>query len=125
MNLTKREFERDARKLFETLRARFPLEDWNLRLKCETIEGDDINGDVNMLPEYREAVIRVDPSKVTTVPRLRETLRHELLHVLTAEMELFWNLVKKDLPAGVQETHDRTFGAVWEMLVQRLERTKL
>lgn len=75
-----------------------------------------------MSAENRDVVIRINPENCLTAKHIRDTVKHEFLHVLTCEYQLFWEIVKADLPNEMHDMTERLWAALWEQMLRRLER---
>lgn len=98
-----------------------PLQEFlPIELKIENLP--DAYGTCEMAPENRDVTIRIDDERCHTAAKIAVVMKHEMMHVLTAEFQLFWEIVKDEIPPEARPMAERNFDAMWEIVVQRLER---
>lgn len=119
--MERHQVERLARQAWDHWVEELPLESFTMELRVESGD-DDLRGSCSMTAENRDVLIRINPDNCLTAKHVQETVKHELLHALTCEYQLFWELVKPDMPDDKQEAAERLWRAMWEQMLRRLER---
>jgi len=104
-------------------REELPIEPWRIEVKVETL--DDSFATIDLQAEYRNAVLRVDHERHDTRRKVEQSVRHEMMHLLTAEFQMFWDLIEEELPEASRKLAERAFDQAWELVVRRLERVWL
>jgi hypothetical protein len=105
----------------EKMRWALQLQDWHIHVTHVHLDGDAI-GDCRPEPTYQRAYIRIDSDGHDTEEKVLDTLRHEMLHLLDAEMETYRKAVSQLLPDDVFNALDEFFRRAVEGMVGRVER---
>lgn len=119
--MERHQVKRIAQEAWDRWLEELPLDGFTLELRVESTDNDN-RGTCVMTAENRDAVIRINPDACLTARQVQDTVKHELLHVLTCEYQLFWELIKPDLPTEIHDLTERMWHAHWEQMLRRLER---
>lgn len=99
------------------------LQDWNLKFEYRCLgHGSDITqAECTPSPRYRKAVIVIDPAAAENEKDVMDSLRHELLHCLIADIETYRKAVGQLLERDVFNALDELFSDAVEATVRRIE----
>jgi hypothetical protein len=94
--------------------------------KLEDFEGQRVKAEalIDSLASFERASILVNPEWVLTAPdeEIRDTLLHELLHIIAAPMTLYSRMVTAIVPKGAAAIEAEAHRHFSEQLVLNLER---
>ena len=77
----------------------FGIPHWGVKVHFVSM-GDEFCGDCSAYPLYERATIRLDPAGMDDEAYLKKVFEHELLHIVNAPWDGFWDLVTKAIPEG-------------------------
>lgn len=81
----------------EPLMRRIGIPHWRVDVRYQQIDEDGCRAVIDLAPEYERAAITMDAYKLPDAAAARETLTHELLHVVAAPMVLVEAFVNRRL----------------------------
>lgn len=96
------------------------LQDW--RIDIEYTHCDRATGTCTPEPVQRLATIEIDPAKCEDEGGVLGVLRHELLHIFTADFETYRKAVAQLVPDSTFNAIDEFFRFAVESVVHHLER---
>lgn len=103
------------------MRWALQLQDWSIDVSYGHLE-NGTRGECQLHVRHRKAAIRIDSDDCDDEQVVLKTLRHELLHVFDAEMEVYRNAVRHLLAPETFDAIDELFLYAAERLVGSLER---
>jgi len=113
--------EKIVNKNISKMQAALGVSDWDVIM---SYYGTDHAGEVRFRPGYRSAYITLDPSRLMSKGEVLNVLRHELIHLLAAELDIYRNTFMKfvsDQPRTI-EAMEELYDSVVEKLVGNIER---
>jgi len=93
---------------------------WSIRWKCSALS--DCDAQINKESNYFDALITVDHEQIEDEDYLKKTLRHELLHTFTCEIDLLADQIQSVVSEKEYEILKKTIEHCDEMIVLRIER---
>ena len=99
----------------------FCLEDWDIRVYFARLE-KDTPAEVDTYSAYKQAHITFDLEVTDNKHELVKNLRHELLHITTANFDHLVNVAKKGLSEQQSDMLDEVYDYQSEQIVNLLER---
>lgn len=129
--MTKAEARRIVRENMLDMMCALGISGWRIDVSYGTLDADDHDDNFSSImsaqlrPRYEKAIVRIDPEVFDTEAEFLTSLRHELIHVLTAP---FWSFSDDVLavipPLALMErrAYDQAYHNHWEALVLRVER---
>lgn len=103
------------------MRWALQLQDWRIDVSYGPLT-EGTRGECQLQIGHKKAAIRIDNDKCDDEHMVLQTLRHELLHLFDAEMELYRNAIRHLLANETFDAVDELFLHAAERLVGSLER---
>ena len=103
-----------------TMMGRLCLGEWTIEVTYEHLE--DCRAEVELRPGHRKVFITMDPQRFDDEDQVLRTLRHELLHVLSAEFDVYRKMVRETVASELFRALDYVCTHAEEVLTARLER---
>jgi len=109
-----------TKKLVNRWKYLLGIEEWDIKFRYSKLE-EDTMGVCMADPQYKKATIIVDIAEHKNNEELLDTIRHEMLHIIHAEFELYREMIKDHVGANTLTTMDTVFELGAETVVRRLE----
>jgi len=120
--MDKSEIQRWIDKHFTKLLDEYGLSHWFVSIDLTTLQGGTA-GECYTYPEYEQASINVDYTKVDGEAELERIVRHEICHIIHSPFELFWDAMEQGLTREDKTNVLRkAFLQAAELTVKNLER---
>ena len=123
MSMDKSEVKKLVSKALDPLSRGLAVGHW--QIVCHLAHdksNDDTGASIEMKPEYEHAEITVDFDNCETPQRVLRYLRHELIHVLLSEFDLFPEIVLCELTEEQRAKYQKLWSHVTEKAVVRVEK---
>ena len=116
------EVRRICNRWIKRVRNSLFLNDWRVDLRYERCDKEHSIGECVIDFSYKTVAIRIDPDGHKTEEGVLDTLRHELLHVQHAEVDLLRDLAMKLIPTEEgRDAYNLMHHTACERLVGQLE----
>jgi len=95
------------KQIFTVGRQKLGLMHWHIDVDINdsgvSPDGREISGYCELLPEARKAVITLVPQHIDNIEDLERVVKHELLHIVTADLSSFFENLINNFAKGANE----------------------
>ena len=108
----------------ETMQVNLALREWDIRHYAEKCPNDSFTAQCRINTPYHRAFIWIDPAGHEAEDDVLDSLRHELLHLVGAEWEVYATMIMAGVEDSetMQRVEDRACTLASERTVSKLEK---
>jgi len=109
-----------TKKFLTTWKRLLSIEDWDITIKYKSLPEDEL-GNCSVVAAHKQASIEIDPKQHKNKELLLLTVRHELLHLVHANFNIYRNAVEGCLGSSTIAVADTIFETGSEDVVLKIE----
>lgn len=118
--MQKRDVEQIVNNILPSWKQAFGIEDWDIEIEYATLPGKCF-AETTTSSRYNHALIQMDTQKFQNEDQVLDIFRHELIHVLTADLSVYRKVICATMTQEQDKTEQEIGGWLWERLVFRIE----